>query len=80
MKDKKKDKDKVPRNGAEKKNKEDGEWSEDELERKRRLLLEQLAEEQQWILNWVDYVICVNLCPNYFLRNKTFMNDKTCNL
>lgn len=47
MKDKKKDKDKVPRNGAEKKNKEDGEWSEDELERKRRLLLEQLAEEQQ---------------------------------
>jgi hypothetical protein len=28
-------------------NKEDGEWSEDELERRRRLLLEQLAEEHQ---------------------------------
>jgi len=47
MKEKKRDKDKVPRNGAEKKSREDGEWSEDELERKRRLLLEQLAEEQQ---------------------------------
>nr|CAG4647045.1 EOG090X064W [Megafenestra aurita]SVE92388.1 EOG090X064W [Megafenestra aurita] len=48
-KDKRKEKDKRSRsdNGHEKKNKEDGEWSEDELERRRRLLLEQLAEEHQ---------------------------------
>nr|CAG4650970.1 EOG090X064W [Simocephalus serrulatus]SVE94235.1 EOG090X064W [Simocephalus serrulatus] len=48
-KEKRKDKDKRNRsdNGHEKKNKEDGEWSEDELERRRRLLLEQLAEEHQ---------------------------------
>jgi len=47
IKDKKKEKE--PRNnvGAEKKGREDGEWSDDDLERKRRLLLEQLAEEQQ---------------------------------
>lgn len=32
---------------SEKKGNEEGEWSEDELERKRRLLLEQLAEEHQ---------------------------------
>nr|CAG4636169.1 EOG090X064W [Eubosmina coregoni]SVE69798.1 EOG090X064W [Eubosmina coregoni] len=46
---KKKEKEKAPRSnvGVEKKGKEDGEWSDDELERKRRLLLEQLAEEQQ---------------------------------
>ncbi|EFX69363.1 hypothetical protein DAPPUDRAFT_329118 [Daphnia pulex] len=48
-KEKKKDKEKKSRNdsGNDKKNKEDGEWSEDELERRRRLLLEQLAEEHQ---------------------------------
>merc|ERR1712071_642074 len=40
-------KNKKNRNGQEKKSKEDGEWSEDELERKRRVLLEQLAEEHQ---------------------------------
>merc|ERR1712071_438179 len=45
MKEKKKEK--KNRNGQEKKSKEDGEWSEDELERKRRVLLEQLAEEHQ---------------------------------
>ena len=48
--DKKKDKDKKNRNGesgGEKKTREDGEWSEDELERKRRLLLEQLASSEQ---------------------------------
>ncbi|KAI9555980.1 hypothetical protein GHT06_018538 [Daphnia sinensis] len=45
----KKDKDRKNRgdNSHDKKNKEDGEWSEDELERRRRLLLEQLAEEHQ---------------------------------
>jgi len=42
---KEKKKEKKSRNGQEKKSKEDGEWSEDELERKRRVLLEQLAEE-----------------------------------
>ena len=50
VKDKKKDKDKKNRNGengGEKKTREDGEWSEDELERKRRLLLEQLASSEQ---------------------------------
>nr|CAG4637005.1 EOG090X064W [Ceriodaphnia reticulata]SVE72934.1 EOG090X064W [Ceriodaphnia reticulata] len=48
-KERRKDKDKRSRsdNGHDKKNKEDGEWSEDELERRRRLLLEQLAEEHQ---------------------------------
>nr|SVE88003.1 EOG090X064W [Daphnia similis] len=46
---KKKDKDRKNRGDSshDKKNKEDGEWSEDELERRRRLLLEQLAEEHQ---------------------------------
>ncbi len=43
-----KKKEKKSRNGGqEKKSKEDGEWSDDDLERKRRLLLEQLAEEHQ---------------------------------
>nr|CAG4649326.1 EOG090X064W [Scapholeberis mucronata]SVE93615.1 EOG090X064W [Scapholeberis mucronata] len=48
-KEKKRDKDRRSRNdnGHDKKYKEDGEWSEDELERRRRLLLEQLAEEHQ---------------------------------
>lgn len=48
-KEKKKDKDRKNRgdNCNDKKSKEDGEWSEDELERRRRLLLEQLAEEHQ---------------------------------
>nr|SVE75752.1 EOG090X064W [Daphnia hispanica] len=48
-KEKKKDKERKNRadNGHDKKTKEDGEWSEDELERRRRLLLEQLAEEHQ---------------------------------
>nr|SVE73554.1 EOG090X064W [Daphnia atkinsoni] len=47
--EKKKEKERKNRgdNGHDKKNKEDGEWSEDELERRRRLLLEQLAEEHQ---------------------------------
>lgn len=51
-KEKKKDKEKKSRSdsGNDKKNKEDGEWSEYELERRRRLLLEQLAEEHQWFI------------------------------
>nr|CAG4644787.1 EOG090X064W [Leptodora kindtii] len=47
---KKKEKERKSRSNSDandKKGKEDGEWSEDELERKRRLLLEQLAEEHQ---------------------------------
>nr|CAG4646255.1 EOG090X064W [Macrothrix elegans] len=46
---KKKEKDKRTRNSTsmDKKTKDDGEWSEEELEKRRRLLLEQLAEEHQ---------------------------------
>ena len=45
--DEMKPKEKKSRDGDKTKTREDGEWSEDELERKRKILLEQLAEEHQ---------------------------------